>query len=147
MSMNAKPLVTVFTCTAYFDIARIWHACVARVFPAGEAKFEIFIDTDGEPLDIAYFRDVNFIRQGPSRRDFQEAYNDAFTRVETPYLAFIDTDVYWVSDAIWPTTKRELRNPEVAAISCITRKHRPSHGTFSVVMKSEIYRDVLKTVP
>jgi glycosyltransferase involved in cell wall biosynthesis len=145
--MTSKPLVTVFTCTVYFDIARIWHACVSRIFPAGEAKFEIFIDSDGEPPPMEYFRGVDFIRQGPSRRDFQEAYNDALARADTPYVAFIDSDVYWVSDDIWPSIKSELRKPEVAAVSCVTRSHRKSHGTFSVVMKTEIYREVLKSVP
>lgn len=145
-TMDSKPLVTVFTCTVYFDIARIWYACVSRIFPAGEAKFEIFVDSEAEP-DMEYFRGVNLIRQGPSRRDFQEAYNDALARAETPYLAFIDSDVYWVSDRIWPSIKSELRKPEIAAVSCITRSHRESHGTFSVVMKSEIYREVLKGVP
>lgn len=144
---NSTPLVTVFTCTVYFDIARIWHACVSRIFPAEEAKFEIFIDSDSEAPDQEYLRGVHVIRQGPSRRDFQEAYNDALTRVETPYLAFIDSDVYWVSDGIWPFVKNELQKSGVAAVSCITRSHRQSHGTFSVVMKSEIYREVLKTVP
>jgi glycosyltransferase involved in cell wall biosynthesis len=145
--MSSKPLVTVFTCTVYFDIARIWHACVSRVFPEGEAKFEIYVDSDGELPDMRYFRGVELIRQGPGRRDFQEAYNDAVARSETPYLAFIDSDVYWVSDSIWPFIKSELSKPEVAAVSCITRSHRQSHGTFSVVMKTEIYREVLKTVP
>lgn len=144
---NSKPLVTVFTCTVYFDIARIWHACVSRVFPAEEAKLEIFIDSDSEPPDLQYLPGVEVIRQGPSRRDFQEAYNDALARVETPYLAFIDSDVYWVSDRIWPFVKSELQKPEVASVSCITRSHRQSHGTFSVVMKSGIYREVLKTIP
>ena len=145
--MNSQPLITVFTCTAYFDIARIWHACVSRVFPPGEARLEIFVDSDAENPDLRYFPGVNLIRQGPSRRDFQEAYNDALARVETPYLAFIDSDVYWVSDRLWPFIKAEIAKPDVAAVSCITRTHRESHGTFSVVMKSEIYRKVLKGVP
>jgi len=145
--MNPKPLVTVFTCSVYFDIARIWYASVSRIFPAGEAKFEIYIDRDGEPPDREYFRGVNFIRQAPSRRDFQEAYNDAVARVDTPYLAFIDSDVYWVSDRIWPSIKNELNKPRVAAVSCVTRSHRKSHGTFSVVMKTEVYRQILKNVP
>jgi len=126
--MSSQPLITVFTCTAYFDIARIWHACVSRVFPPGEARLEIFVDSDAQDPDLRYFPGVNLIRQGPSRRDFQEAYNDALARVETPYLAFI-------------------ANPDVAAVSCITRTHRESHGTFSVVMKSDVYRKVLKSVP
>ena len=146
-SANSKPLVTVFTCTVYFDIARIWHACVSRIFPEGEAKFEIYVDSDGELPEMQYFRGVRLIRQGPTRRDFQEAYNDAVARVDTPYLAFIDSDVYWVSDGIWPSIKSELSKPDVAAVSCITRSHRQSHGTFSVVMKTDIYREVLKTVP
>jgi hypothetical protein len=145
--MNSRPLVTVFTCAAYFDIARIWYACVSRVFPPGEARFEIFVDSDAESPDLRYFPGVNIIRQGPSRRDFQEAYNDALARAETPLLLFIDSDVYWVSDNIWPCIKSDLENPEVAAISCITRTHRESHGTFSVAMKSDIYREVLKNVP
>ncbi|MEO8130270.1 MAG: glycosyltransferase [Bryobacteraceae bacterium] len=145
--MKPKPLITVFTCTAYFDIARIWYACVSRAFPKGEAKFEIYVDSDCELPDMEYFRGVRLIKQGPGRRDFQEAYNDAVARADTEYLAFIDSDVYWVSDRIWPSIKNELSKPRVAAVSCITRSHRPSHGTFSVVMKSAIYREVLKTVP
>jgi glycosyltransferase involved in cell wall biosynthesis len=146
-NMSSKPLVTVFTCTVYFDIARIWYACVSRVFPQGEAKFEIYVDSDGELPDMRYFRGVELIRQGPGRRDFQEAYNDAVARADTPYLAFIDSDVYWVSDSIWPFIKNELSKTEVAAVSCITRSQIQSHGTFSVVMKAAIYREVLKTVP
>jgi glycosyltransferase involved in cell wall biosynthesis len=144
---SSQPLVTVFTCTVYFDIARIWYACVSRIFPADEAKFEIFLDSDADIPELPYLHGVNVLRQAPSRRDFQEAYNDAVARAETPYLAFIDSDVYWVSDRIWPFIKDELRKPEVGAVSCVTRSHRESHGTFSVVMKSEIYREVLQTVP
>ena len=144
---DSEPRITVFTCTVYFDIARIWHACVSRIFRPAEARLEIYLDSDEEVPDAGLFPGVTVLRQAPSRRDFQEAYNDALARVETPYLAFIDSDVYWVSDRVWPLIQEVLRDPKVAAVACIMRTQCESHGTFSVVMKTEIYKEVLKNVP
>jgi hypothetical protein len=143
----SPPLVTVFTCTVYPDIARIWHACVTRAIPAEESRIEIFQDAEGPGLPAEFFPRTAILRRGPSRRDFQEAYNDALRRAETPYLAFIDSDVYWVSKDLWPAVKRALADPRVAAVSCVRRSRADSHGTFSVVMKVEIYREILRAVP
>ncbi|HYD01563.1 MAG TPA: hypothetical protein VEB22_10080, partial [Phycisphaerales bacterium] len=44
-------LVTVFTCTIYPDLARIWHACVSRSFPKDEAAIEVFQDSDEHVVD------------------------------------------------------------------------------------------------
>ena len=140
------PLATFFTCTVYPDIARLWYACLERAIPTGEARFEIYHDSDVCEIDPALFPDAEILKAGAARRDFQEAYNDALERVTTPWLAFVDSDVYWISNSLWARMKRELENPKVAAVSCVCRSHRKSHGTFSVVMKADIYREVLKSV-
>jgi hypothetical protein len=144
--VNRQPLATVFTCTVYPDIARIWYACLQRAIPDGAARYEIYHDSDMCELDGRLFPGATILEPTRSRRDFQEAYNDALTRVETPWLAFVDSDVYWVSTRLWGEILEHMADPRVAAVSCVRRSHRTSTGTFSVVMKAEIYRDVLQGV-
>jgi len=138
----AAPLVTVLTCTVYPDVARIWHACVARAFPRDEARIEIFYDSDAGLLDPARFPGAEILPRTPARREYHDAYNDAVARVETPYLAFVDSAVFWISEDLWPFARRELAKPRVAAVSLVSRTRRPSHGTFAVIMKAAAYREV-----
>ncbi|HSR50087.1 MAG TPA: hypothetical protein VLV83_04620 [Acidobacteriota bacterium] len=135
--------ITVFTSTVYQDVARVWHACVSKAFPRHEAQIEIFHDAPGQ-LDVQYFPDTRLLTRGPRRLDFHDAYNDALRRCHTPYLAICDSDVFWIDVELWPYVQEQLKDPAVAAVSCMSRRKRPSHGTFSVVLKPEIYRDVLK---
>jgi len=137
-----RPLVTVFTSTVYPDVARLWHACVTRVFPAAEARLEIFQDSARCDLDADLLPGAAILHRSPVRRDFHEAYNDAVARVETPYLAIVDSDVFWISRRLWSWVKERLAVPEVAAVSCVSRARRPSHGTFALVMKVAVYREV-----
>ncbi|MBV8199647.1 MAG: hypothetical protein JOZ15_03390 [Acidobacteria bacterium] len=142
MSSAGRPLLTVFTATVYPDVARLWHACVARAFPRQEARFEIFEDSARHRLDPALVPRATVLQRTAVRRDFHDAYNDAVARVETPYLAIVDSDVFWISRDLWGRVKERLAAPEVAAVSCISRTRRPSHGTFAVVMKVAVYREV-----
>jgi hypothetical protein len=142
VSSPRRPLVTVFTSTVYPDVARLWHACVSRAFPPDEARIEIFHDSERHDLDPALFPRAAILRRSPARRDFHDAYNDAVARVETPYLALVDSDVFWLSRRLWGWVKERLGAPEVAAVSCVSRPGRPSHGTFAVVMKAAVYREV-----
>jgi hypothetical protein len=141
-SRGRRPLVTVFTSTVYPDVARLWHACVARAFPREEAQLEIFQDSERHDLDPDLLPRAAILRRSPARRDFHDAYNDAVARVETPYLAIVDSDVFWISRQLWGWVKDRLGVPEVAAVSCVSRPGRPSHGTFAVVMKVAVYREV-----
>lgn len=147
METPVSRLVTVFTSTIYPDLARIWHACVRRSFPADEAVIEVFQDSDEHALDPRWLPGARLLRRGPARREFHEAYNDALARAETPYLAFVDTDVFWITPDLWPRVREELKRPEVGAVSCASREQTASHGTFAVVMKVEAYRQALKSLP
>lgn len=130
--------LTIFTATVYPDVARLWLACVRRSFP--EAAVEIFWDSDRPPPEFPV------LQRTPERRDYHEAYDDALARCATPYLAFTDTDVFWTSRDLWPRLRDELeRNERLAAISCVSRPDRPSHGTFAVVLKTDVYRRVRAT--
>lgn len=139
-------MLTVFTSAVYPDVARLWYACVIRAFPPDTTLFEIFDDSGGA-LDAAWFPRATILCRSESRRDFQESYNDAVRRVETPYLAFIDTDVFWTSPDLWTELDPVLHRPGVAAVSCISRRHRPSHGTFAVVLNVAAYRSVMDRLP
>lgn len=141
---SRNPLVTVFTSTVYPDVVRLWYAAVSRAFPAEEARFEIFQDSDRDILDPAFYLGATILHRTRQRREFHDAYNDAISRVETPYLAFIDSDVFWISPDLWPWARERLAEPEVAAVSYVSRKRRPSHGTFAVVMKVAAYREVFR---
>jgi hypothetical protein len=138
---TASPLpasgdLTVFTSTVYADVARLWHACVRRSFP--DARVEIFWDSERPAPE---FPDATTVRRTPQRRDYHEAYDDALARCSTPYLAFTDTDVFWTSRDLWPRLRDELeRDERLAAVSCISRHDRPSHGTFAVILKADVYR-------
>jgi hypothetical protein len=140
-------LVTVFTSTIYPDLARLWLACIHRSFPAAETAIEIFQDSDEHVLDPRWLPGATLLRRTPARREFHEAYNDALVRVETPYLAFVDTDVFWITPDLWPRVRQELARPEVGAVSCASREQTVSHGTFAVVMKAAAYREALKSLP
>lgn len=141
------PQVTVFTSTVYGDVARLWHACIARAFPPSDAVVEIFDDSPGQDLDPLLYPEARLLRRTPFCRDFHEAYNEAVRRAATPLLAFVDTDVFWTSGDLWPRVRAALAAPEVAAVSCVSRSVTESHGTFAVVVKSDIYRSALAELP
>ncbi|HYN20660.1 MAG TPA: hypothetical protein VE078_06845 [Thermoanaerobaculia bacterium] len=138
--------LTVIVSTVYADVARIWHACVRRSLP--EARIEIFWDSNLPAPSADLFPGAMLLRREPGRRDYHEAYNDALARCGTPYLALIDSDVYWLSKDLWPRVREELESDEnLAAVACISRHDRPSHGTFAVVLKADLYRKVLASLP
>lgn len=140
------PELTVFTATVYGDLARLWHACVSRTL-GDAARIEIFDDSPGQDLDPAFFPGAEILRRSPARRDFHEAYNDAVRRCATPFLAFVDSDVFWLSAEAWARARRDLGSPGVAAVSCVSRTKTESHGTFAVVMRAEDYRRALAGLP
>lgn len=140
------PSLTVFTATVYADIARIWHACVTRAL-GGAARIEIFDDSPVQDLDPALFPGAAVLRRSPARHDFHEAYNDAVRRCQTPFLAFVDSDVFWLDPGAWPRAEKELANPRVAAVSFVSRTRSASHGTFAVALKPEPYRTALEDLP
>ena len=143
----SRPRLTVFTSTIYPDLPRLWHACVTRALPPGEAVVEVFHDADAfAPLEERLPGTV-VLRRGPGRREFHEAYNDAVRRASTPYLAFVDTDVFLTSRALWPRLAEALVPQNVAAVAAVSRTQAESHGTFAVVVKAAVYRDVLERLP
>src|SRR5262249_42285394 len=147
IGVRTQPLVTVFTSTVYPDLVRIWHACASRAFPADEAVLEIFQDSEDNALCASLLPGVTVLRRTASRRDFHDAYNDALARASTPYLAFIDSDVFWTSVGLWDRVRKQLASQTTAAVSCVSRTKTASHGTFAVVMKVAVYREVLERFP
>jgi hypothetical protein len=146
-AMTSSPQLTVFTATVYPDVARMWYACVRRAFPAASTKFEIFYDSDGDGLPRNCFEGATIVRRTPQRRDHHDAYNDAVRRADTPYLAIIDTDVFWTRSDLWEQVRGRLERPGVAAVSVISRSRRKSHGTYAVVLRPDIYCKVLDKLP
>lgn len=142
----SAPALTVFTATVYGDVARLWHACVARAL-GDAARIEIFDDSPAQDLDPAFSPGAEILRRSPARRDFHEAYNDALRRCETPLLAFVDSDIFWLDPGAWKRAAAELEDPRVAAVSCVSRAKTESHGTFAVVMRVEDYRRALARLP
>lgn len=137
-SPGLQPGVTVFTATVYADVARLWLACVHKAFP--DARVEIFWDSE-QPAPS--FPGAALVRRERHRRDYHEAYDDALARCSTPYLVITDTDVFWTSKDLWPRLREALEGDEkLAAVACISRKGRPSHGTFAVALKTGVYRQV-----
>lgn len=141
------PLLTVFTASARLDLARLWLACVARAFPRDEVVVEIFDDSKDGVLTPGLLRDATVLRPGPSRRDFQEAYNDALRRASTPFLVLLDTDAYATSADVWPFVRERLANENVAAVSCAPRTATTGHDTVAVVLRVAAYRAALAGVP
>jgi len=142
----SAPSLTVFTATVYADVARIWHACVTRALD-GAARLEIFDASPAQDLDAALFPGAAVLRRSPARRDFHEAYNDAVRRCQTPFLAFVDSDVFWLDPGAWPRAAEELADPRVAAVSFVSRTRTASHGTFAVALKPGPYRAALEDLP
>jgi hypothetical protein len=140
------PELTVFTATVFPDVARLWHGCIRRAFPA-DTRVEIFHDAAGEALSPLLYPGATILPRTPTRRDHHDAYNDAIRRAETPFIAIIDTDVFWVAPDLWSRVRPLLDAPAVAAVSCISRSRRRSHGTYAVVAKTDTYRKVLSGFP
>lgn len=139
--------MTVFTSTVYPDIVRVWNACIRSALPREEIRVEVFSDASEDRLEESLLPGAVVLRRSRRRRDFHDAYNDALARAATPYLAFVDTDVFWLSPHVWPRALKELERPKVAAVSCVSRRKRASHGTFAVIMKTDVYRAVLADLP
>ncbi|MEO8587230.1 MAG: glycosyltransferase [Acidobacteriota bacterium] len=144
---GARPRATIFTASVFGDIPRLWLACLKSSLPSEEVTYEVFDDSSDGSLDEGLLPGVAVLRRSPSRPDFQVAYDDALRRATTPFLAFVDTDVFWLSRDVWPRVLEELENPRVAAVSCVSRAATPSPGTFAVVMRTAVYRDVVRGVP
>jgi hypothetical protein len=125
----------------------MWYACVRRAFSASTTRFEIFYDSNGAGLPGECFEGASILPRTAQRRDHHDAYNDAVKRATTPYLAIVDTDVFWTSAALWNRVRSLLERPDVAAVSCVSRSRRKSHGTYAVVLKPEIYRRILDKLP
>jgi hypothetical protein len=142
----SAPSLTVFTATVYADVARIWHACVTRAL-GGAARLEIFDDSPAQDLDSALFPGAAVLRRSPLRRDFHEAYNDAVRRCQTPFLAFVDSDVFWLDPGAWPRAAEEFVDPRIAAVSFVSRTRTASHGTFAVALRPGPYRAALEDLP
>jgi hypothetical protein len=124
----------------------VWHACVARAL-GGAARVEIFDDSPAQELDPALFPGAELLRRSGARRDFHEAYNDAVRRCGTTFLAFVDSDVFWLDGGVWPRAAAELSDPRVAAVSFVSRARTASHGTFAVALKPGPYREALAALP
>src|SRR5262249_31970436 len=108
---------------------------------------EIFQDSEDNALCASLLPGVTVLRRTASRRDFHDAYNDALARASTPYLAFIDSDVFWTSVGLWDRVRKQLASQTTAAGSCVSRRTPASHGTFAVVMKVAVYRKILERFP
>lgn len=141
------PRATVFAASVFGDLPRLWLACLRRALPAGDVNFELFDDSAEGSLDGSLLPGVALLPRAPARPDFQVAYGDALRRATTPLLVFVDTDVFWLSREVWPRAVREFENPCVAGVSCVSRAATESPGTFAVVMRTAVYRDVMRSIP
>jgi hypothetical protein len=144
---NAGPRVTVFAASVFGDVPRIWLACLRRSLPSDDVRFEVFDDSAEGTLDEKLLPDVTLLHRSEERPDFQVAYGDALRRATTPFLAFVDTDVFWLSRDVWPRVRKEFESPRVAGVSCVSRTSAASPGTFAVVMRTAVYRDIVRNVP
>ncbi len=144
---HLTPRLTVFTSSVYPDIVRIWNDCIRSSLPAEEICVEVFFDSSSDRLNDSMLPGATILRRNRRCRDFHDAYNEALARAATPYLAFVDTDVFWLSSAVWPRALKELELNEVAAVSCVSRTNREIPGTFAVIMKTDVYRRILAEVP
>lgn len=144
---DGRRRVTIHTASVYPDLVRVWRASIARAVPPDDADLQVFDDSEERNLSGERLEGVTLLMRSPACRDFHEAYNDALARATTPFLAFVDTDVFWVSRDPWRHVLRELEDPNVAAVSCVSRTATASHGTFAVVMRVAAYREALRAVP
>src|SRR5262249_3755096 len=128
---STGPRATFFTATVHGDLPRLWLACLARALPEGAARFEVFDDSEGGRLDASLLPGAILLRRSAERPDFQVAYADALRRATTPLVAFVDTDVFWLSREAWPRVLAELDRPRVAAVACLGREAADSPGTFA----------------
>jgi Glycosyl transferase family 2 len=144
---GAIPRATVFAASVFGDVPRLWLACLRQSLPSDEVRFEVFDDSAEGTLDEKLLPDVTLVRRSAERPDFQVAYGDALRRATTPFVAFVDTDVFWLSRDVWPRVMKKFESPRVAGVSCVSRAATESPGTFAVVMRTAVYRDVVRSVP
>jgi hypothetical protein len=142
-----EPRLTLFTASVFPDVVRLWHACLVKALPPSGTVLEVYDDSVDGRLDAGFLPGAAVLRRTPERPDFEAAYNDALARATTPLLAFVDTDVFWVSREIWGRVLGKFERPGVAAVACVSREGIGSPGTFAVVMRVAAYRDALRSVP
>jgi hypothetical protein len=140
------PRLTIFTASVRLDLARLWLACVTRAFPREGTRVEIFDDSEDGALRPELLPGAAILRPGPGRRDFQEAYNDVLARTATPWLAFLDTDVFAVSPDVWPRVRARLETG-AAAVLCAPQTAVEGHDTVAIALNVEAYRAALVDAP
>lgn len=140
------PRLTIFTASVRLDLARLWLACVTRAFPRESTRVEIFDDSEDGALRPDLLPGAAILRPGPGRRDFQEAYNDVLARTATPWLAFLDTDVFAVSRDVWPRVRARLETG-AAAVLCAPQTAVEGHDTVAIALNVETYRTALVDAP
>jgi len=126
--------VTVFAASVFRDLPRIWLACLRRSLPPDDVRFKVFDDSAEGTLDEKLLPDVTLLRRSEERQDSEVAYGDALRRATTPFLAFVDTDVFWLSRDVWPRAMKEFESPRIAGVSGVSRASAASPGTFAIVM-------------
>lgn len=139
--------LTVFSASVRLDLARLWLRCTRRALPGPDVRVVLYDDSGAGALRADLLPGAEVIGPAPGRRDFQEAYNDALLRAETPVLVLADTDVYWTSTGLAERIEERFADPAVAAVSFVSRASEQGHGTFAVALRTGAYRAALADVP
>lgn len=139
--------LTVFAASVRLDLARLWLACLRRALPDSAVRIVLYDDSGRGGLRDDLLPGAEVIGPAAGRRDFQEAYNDALLRVDTPFLLLADTDVFWTSTGFRSLLEERFLDPAVAAVSLVSRVGEQGHGTFAVAVRTAAYRAALADVP
>lgn len=138
---------TVFTCSIYPDLTRVWSHFVRRYTDPREVTTVIY--DCGSGLDERHFPGARIVRHANSDHGRKI---DHFVRsaVETPLLFLLDDDSFIVSDETEPYAACALLGDErAAALSYKPRgwwtfeiggETHPVMGSYSLVFKPEIIR-------
>jgi hypothetical protein len=138
---------TVFTCSIYPDLTRVWYHFVRRYTDPREVKTVIY--DCGSRLDARFFPDARIVRYANTDHGRKIDHSIRST-VDTPLLFLTDDDSFMVSDEAEPYAAQALLADDgAAALSFKPRdwwtfeidgQAYPVMGSYSLVFKPKIFR-------
>ena len=139
---------TVFTCSIYPDLTRVWYHFVRRYTDASDVETVIY--DCGSRLEQGHFPDARIVTH-PNTDHGTKIDHFVRTSAATPFVFLLDDDVFFLSDRTEPDATASLAvDPRAAVFSYKPRLwwefdidgcRHPVMGSYALVFKPQVFRD------
>jgi hypothetical protein len=145
VAVGAVSDTTIFTCSVYADLTRVWYHFVQRY--TRRPRVSVLIYDCGARLTPTDFAGATIVRR--PNLDHGRNIDHAVQVAVTPRMFLTDDDSFVVDARAEPTAARLLRPRRTAAVTFRPRtwwqfeidgRHHPVMGTNALVFKPEIFR-------